>query len=52
MSQNKKNAKKATAVSDDDDRKKRLRQSTIAKSKNNDVLSLVLSAVPDLPGVT
>jgi len=52
MSQNKKNAKKATAVSDDDDRKKGLRQSTIAKSKNNDVLSLVFSAVPDLPGVT
>jgi hypothetical protein len=52
MSQSKKSAKKATAASDDDDRKKGLRQSTIAKSKNNDVLSLVLSAVPDLPGVT
>jgi len=52
MSQNKKSTKKATAASDDDDRKKGLRQSTIAKSKNNDVLSLVLSAVPDLTGVT
>ncbi len=50
MSGNKKGAKKAAVVSDDDDRKKGIRQSTMAKRKNNDVLSLVLSAVPDLTG--
>ena len=50
MSGNKKGTKKAAAVSDDDDRRKGLRQSTMAKGKNNDILSLVLSAVPDLTG--
>jgi hypothetical protein len=49
MSGNTKGAKKPVVVSDDD-RKKGLRQSTMAKSKNNDALSLVLSAVPDLTG--
>jgi hypothetical protein len=51
MSGNPKGAKKAAVVSDDD-RKKGLRQSTMAKSKNNDALSLVLSAVPDFTGAT
>jgi hypothetical protein len=50
MSSNKKGAKKAAVVSDDEDRKKGLRQSTIAKGKNTDVLSLVLAAIPDFTG--
>jgi hypothetical protein len=48
----KKGAKKAVAVSDDDDRKRGLRLSTMVKGKNNDALSLVLSDIPDLTGAT